>query len=79
MLLLTPFVKTMHQIKFLIISFAIAILLPACNVNPTKKAQTQIFSEGGSQVPTASMNALTRSYDYHEVSQEAMLKRMRGL
>ncbi|MEC7467098.1 MAG: hypothetical protein VYE57_06730 [SAR324 cluster bacterium] len=54
-------------------------MLPACNVNPTKKAQTQIFSEGGSQAPTASMNALTRSYDYHEVSQEAMLKRMRGL
>ena len=80
MLLLTSFSKTMHQIKFLVIGFAIAILLlPACNVNPTKKAQTQIFSEGGSQAPTASMNALTRSYDYHEVSQEAMLKRMRGL
>ena len=79
MLLLTPFVKTMHQIKFLVISFAIAILLPACNVNPTNIAQTQIFSEGGSQAPTASMNALKRSYDYHEVSQEAMLKRMRGL
>ena len=79
MLLLTPFVKTMHQIKLLVISFAIAILLPACNVNPTKTAQTQIFSESGSQVPTASMNALVRSYDYHEVSQEAMLKRMRGL
>ena len=79
MLLLTPFVKTMHQIKFLVISFTIAILLSACNVNPTKKAQTQIFSEGGSQAPTASMNALKRSYDYHEVSQEAMLKRMRGL
>ena len=79
MLLLTPFVKTMHQIKFLVISFAIAILFLACNVNPTKKAQTQIFSEGGSQVSTASMNALKRSYDYHEVSQEAMLKRMRGL
>ena len=69
----------MHQIKFLVISFTIAILLSACNVNPTKKAQTKIFSEGGSQAPTASMNALKRSYDYHEVSQEAMLKRMRGL
>ena len=68
----------MHQIKFLVISFVIAILLPACNVNPTKKAQTQIFSEGG-QAPTATMNALTRSYDFHDVSQEAMLKRMRGL
>ena len=79
MLLLTPFVKTMHQIKFLVISFAIAILLSACNVNPTKKAQTQIFSEGGAQAPVYSMNALTRTYDYHEVSQEAMLKRMRGL
>ena len=79
MLLLSPFVKIKHQIKFLIISFAIAILLSACNVNPTKKAQTQIFSEGGSQAPTASMNALTRSYDYHKVSQEAMLNRMRGL
>ena len=79
MLLLTPFVKTMHQIKFLVISFAIAILLSACNVNLTKKAQTQIFSEGGTQAPTATMKALTRSYDYHEVSQEAMLKRMRGL
>ena len=79
MLLLNPFVKAMNQIKFLVISFAIAILLQACNVNPTKKAQTQIFSEGGSQAPTVLMNALTRSYDYHEVSQEAMLKRMRGL
>ena len=69
----------MHQIEFLVISFTIAILLSACNVNPTKKAQTQIFAEGGSQVPTALMKALTRSYDYHEVSQEAMLKRMRGL
>ena len=79
MLSLTQFVKTMHQIKFLVISFAIAILLPACNVNHTKKAQAQIFSEGGSKAPIASMNALTRSYEYHEVSQEAMLKRMRGL
>ena len=68
----------MHQIKLLAITLLLGITLPGCNINPSKKAQTQIFSKGGSGAPTASANSLTRSYDYHEVSQDVMLKRMRN-
>ena len=68
----------MHQIKLLAITLLLGITFPGCNINPSKKAQTQIFSEGGSGAPTTLANSLTRSYDYHEVSQDAMLKRMRN-
>ncbi len=74
---LTQSKNIMHQIKLLAITLLLGITLPGCNINPSKKAQTQIFSEGGSGAPTTSVNSLTRSYDYHEVSQDAMLKRMR--
>ena len=68
----------MHLHRLFLISVVLGIILSGCNINPTKKAQTQIFVEGSSMSPQASSNLLTRSYDYHEVSQDAMLKRMRS-
>ena len=69
----------MHIHITLLIAVVLGIILSGCNINPTKKAQTQIFAEGSSKAPQASSNMLTRSYDYHEVSQDAILKSMRSL
>jgi hypothetical protein len=70
--------KNMNLFKLFSILIVLGVISAGCNINPTKKAQTQIFAEGGSKVPKASLNMLTRSYDYHEVSQDMMLKRMRN-
>ena len=68
----------MKMISLLVINFLFCLFITACNVNPTKKAQTREFSDGGSSLSTSKYLDLKRSYGYYEQSEEFLLQKMRN-
>ena len=69
---------TMKTISLFVISVLFTLVITACNVNPTKKAQTREFSDGGSNFITSGHLDLKRSYGYYEQSEEFLLQKMRN-
>ena len=68
----------MKTISLLIISVLFSLVITTCNVNPTKKAQTRKFSNGGSSLSTSEYLDLKRGYGYYEQSEEFLLQKMRN-
>ncbi len=54
-----------------------ALVLTACDWNRSAKAQRRQYASGGTDVPAASKNALTRGLDYHKLSADTLIRSMR--
>jgi len=52
------------------------LTLSACNWNRTEKAQTQIYASGP-DAPSALSETLQRNQDYHKISDDELLSKMR--
>ena len=68
----------MKTISLFVISVLFSLVITACNVNPTKKAQTREFSDGGSFLIGSGYLDLKRGYGYYEQSEEFLLQKMRN-
>ena len=68
----------MHLIRLFVIFVQLGLILTSCNINPSKKAQTRQYANGGLSSQSHARNALVRSYDYYEGSKEDLIKRMRN-
>ena len=68
----------MKTISLFVISVLFPLVITACNVNPTKKAQTREFSDGGSSLSASGSLDLKRGYGYYEQSEEFLLQKMRN-
>lgn len=68
----------MKTISLFVISILFSLVLSACNVNPTKKAQTREYSDEGSSLSASGYSDLKRGYGYYEQSEEFLLQKMRN-
>ena len=68
----------MKTISLFFISVLFSLLITTCNINPTKKAQTREFSNGGSSLSPSGYLDLKRGYGYYEQSEEFLLQKMRN-
>ena len=68
----------MRTISLYVISVLFSLVITACNVNPTKKAQTREFSDGDSSLSASGSLNLKRGYSYYEQSEEFLLQKMRN-
>ena len=67
----------MKTVSMFVISIFFFLALEACNINPTKRAQTQEFSSGGLVIGEPKTLDLKRGYDYYKQSDEFLLLKMR--
>ena len=67
------------MINRIIILYAFLIIIVAgCDINATKKAQSQKFYKKGLASPKESDGVLKREYNYFDDSEEDLLKKMRS-